>query len=134
MSGIKIVRALTVADVALIAVVPATKIGAGVIAQGTAPPIIALTEVVSTDRNIPKPGTKRRVSERIQATIIAQTYAQQKQILALLRKACADKIGTIAGITAVTVHTAGRGPDFNDPEAGFYMQTQDFLVGYEEST
>lgn len=134
MSGVKIVRALLVADAALIVQVPATKIIAGVIKAGTQAPAIAITEVVGIDRNIPNPGVTRHVFERVQVTLIAKDYAQQKAVMKLLRKACADKRGTIAGIAAVTVVTEGRGPDFNDEQAGFYMQSQDFRVGYQEAT
>lgn len=134
MSGTKIIRSLMGAHAPLISAVPLARIIAGVIPKGTALPCIGLTTTSGVDRNIVKAGSTRHVTERIQITVIAQTYAQQKSVMDLARKACADKIGTIAGIDAVTVHTEGRGGDFNDASAGFYMQTQDFVVGFQEAT
>jgi hypothetical protein len=32
------------------------------------------------------------------------------------------------------VHLDGTGPDFNDLDTGFYMQSQDFKVSYTEPT
>lgn len=135
MSGVKIIRALLVQSSALVALVPdsASRICAGVLAQGTTLPAIALTDVVGMDRNILAPGFTHHVTDRVQVTVITQTYAQQKQLLALVRSACRDKIGLIAGVQGVTVHTESKGPDFNDPAAGFYMQTQDFRVEYQEA-
>lgn len=133
MSGVKIVRALLVAHAPLTAIVPAARIAGGVIPEGTPAPVLAITEVVGIDRNLMSPGATRHVFDRVQVTIIAVNYAQQKALLALVRKACADQTGAIAGIDSVTVHTDGKGPDFNDAQAGFYMQTQDFRVWYRET-
>lgn len=134
MSGVKIIRHLLTQSAALTAVVPNTdsRICAGVLKQGTPLPAIAITDIVGIDRNIVKAGATHHVTDRVQVTVITETYAQQRSLMALVRTACRDKIGTYIGIAGVTVHTDGRGPDFNDPQAGFYMQTQDFRIGFEE--
>lgn len=134
MSAIKVIRALLAADAAVLALVPATRIVAGVLPQGTALPALAITEVSRTDRNILHPGSTARSTARVQVTAIAASYATQKTLLQAVRHACRDKIGTVAGVPGVAVLLDGTGPDFNDSDTAFFMQTQDFMVGYTEPT
>jgi hypothetical protein len=89
--------------------------------------------VSSVDRNIPAPGSKRRVTERVQVTVLARTYPETKTILAAVRTAAADKMPQIDGLTDVTVHTDSAGPDFLEEETGIHMQTQDLRVSFNEA-
>jgi Protein of unknown function (DUF3168) len=133
MNGVIAVRSLLVADVGLTALVPEARIVAGHLPQGTVLPAIALMSVSSVDRNIPAPGAMRRVTERVQVTVLARTYPETKTILAAVRAAAADQMPTIDGLTDVTVHTDSAGPDFLDEETGIHMQTQDFRVSFNEA-
>ncbi len=134
MSAVKIITALLTAYAPLTALTTTSRIIAGVIPQGTALPAVAITEVSSVDRNIISHGALRHVTSRVQVTVLAANYPSQKALISHVRKACADQIGTIAGVAGATVHTDSRGPDFNDPDAGFYMQSQDFMVSFNEAT
>lgn len=134
MSAVKIIVNLLTAYAPLTALTTTSRIVAGVIPQGSALPAVAITEVSSTDNNIPNQGATRHVKSRVQVTVLAANYPSQKTLIGYVRKACADQIGTIAGVSGVTVHTDSKGPDFNDPDAGFYMQSQDFMVGFNEAT
>lgn len=134
MSAVTIIRSLLTASTNLTAAVPATRIMAGVLPQGTAVPAISITEISRQDRQLLKSQAYNRSTGRVQVTVMASTYPQQKQILALVRKACRDQIGTIAGITGATVLLDGTGPDFQDFDNGFYMQSQDFWESFIEST
>lgn len=133
MNGVIVVRSLLVADTGLTSLVPEARIAAGSLPQGTELPAISLMSVSSVDRNIPAPGTKRRVTERVQVTVLARTYPETKAILAAIRTAAADKMPQIDGLTDVTVHTDSAGPDFLDEETGIHMQTQDFRVSFNEA-
>lgn len=133
MSGVIITRRLLTDSAPLVALVPATRIIAGVIPQGTALPCIAITEVSATDRQTLKGVAVIKVSERDQITVMAATYPQVKQIMTLARKACRNVVGTVGSFPGVTCHLEGRGPDFIDPDAGFYMQTQDTRVTFNEA-
>lgn len=134
MSGVKIVRALLVADSALIALVPATRVIAGVLPQATAIPSIAVTEVSRVDHQQLKGSAYGHSTSRVQVSVLAGNYPQQKQILGAVRHACRDKTGTVASIAGVSVLLDSTGPDFNDSDTGFFMQSQDFKVGYTEPT
>ena len=133
MNGVIAVRALLVAHAPLTSLVPVAQIVAGVVQQGSALPALSLMSVSSIDRNIIKPGAVRRVTERVQVTVLAVTYPAAKAILKAVRQAAADRSPTIAGIGQVTVHTASAGPDFLDEQAGIHMQTQDFRVSFNEA-
>ena len=133
MNGVIAVRALLVADTGVTALVPAIRIVAGVIPQGSALPAISLMSVSSIDRNIPAPGSKRRVTERVQVTVLAASYPAAKAIIRAIRAAAADRMPAIDGLTDVTAHTDSAGPDFLDEETGIHMQTQDFRVAFNEA-
>lgn len=133
MSGVIIARRLLTDSAALVALVPATKIIAGIIPQGTALPCIAVTEISSTDRNTLSAMAVIKVTERVQITVMASTYAQAKQVIALVRKACRNKLGTVGSFANITCRLDGKGPDFTDSEAGFAQQSQDALLTFNES-
>lgn len=132
MNGAAIVRALLLQHAPLVAELPAERIMAGVLPQGIVLPAIGITEISSVDRNVPSRGATRHVTDRVQVTVLASSYPAQKDLIRLVRAACADRLGDLAGATAVTVHTDGRGPDFRDADTGICMQSQDFRVGYTE--
>jgi hypothetical protein len=133
MNGVIVVRSLLVTDTGVTALVPAAQIVAGTLPQGTSLPAIALMSVSGVDRNIPAPGPKRRVTERVQVTVLAASYPAAKAIIRAVRAAAADRMPASDGITDVTVHTDSAGPDFLDEETGIHMQTQDFRVSFNEA-
>ena len=133
MNGVIAVRSLLVADTGMTALVPVARIAAGSLPQGTMMPAISLMSVSGVDRNIPAPGPKRRVTERVQVTVLARTYPEVKAIIAAVRQAAADQMPNIDGLFDVTVHTDSAGPDFLDEETGIHMQTHDFRVSFNEA-
>jgi len=133
MNGVIAVRTLLVGDTGVTALVSEARIAAGMLPQGTVLPAISLMSVSSVDRNISAPGPKRRVTERVQVTVLAATYRQVKAILAAVRRATADQMPTIDGLFDVTVHTDTAGPDFLDEETGIHMQSQDLRVSFNEA-
>ncbi|CDO37146.1 DUF3168 domain-containing protein [Novosphingobium sp. KN65.2] len=133
MNGVVAIRQLLIADAALTALVPATRIQGGVLPQGTALPSVSITTVSGVDRNIPSPGATRHVTDRIQATVLAANYPSLLAVMDAVKKASADKFPTVSGISNVVVHTDGEGPDFMDETASIYLRTQDFRVSYTET-
>lgn len=126
--GVAIIRALLVADAGVTALVPATRIAAGAMPQGTSLPYISLQLVSSIDRNIIAPGSKRRVTDRVQVTAVGASYAAMKAVMKAVKKAGADKFATGDGV----IHTDGAGPDLMDETASLYIGSQDFRVSYNE--
>ena len=132
--GVAVIWSLLTANGALTGLVPVARIIPGVLPQGTPLPAIAITSVSSIDRNMPSPGSQRHVSERVQVTVMAQNYPSQKATLLAVKKAAADRMPTVAGMTDITVHTAGAGPDFMSEEAAIHQGSQDFNVRFNEAT
>lgn len=134
MSGVAIIRALLVAHAPLVAMVAADRIKAGVLPLGTTLPAIGITQVSGVDRNIISPRATVTVTERVQVTVLAATYVQQKAVIALVRKACRDQRGTFASYPACLVLTYGQGPDgLLGDGSGVFDQAQDFSVSYAQT-
>ena len=133
MNGVIAVRSLLVSDARVTALVPPERIAAGTLPQSTVLPAIALMIIGGVDRNILVAGPRRRVSERVQVTVLVRTYPEAKAIIAAVRAAAADRMPQIDGLSDVTVHTDSAGPDFLDDETGIHMQTQDFRVSFNEA-
>ncbi|MBB4858262.1 hypothetical protein HNO88_001581 [Novosphingobium chloroacetimidivorans] len=134
MDGVAALKAVLTADAVLVTLVPADNIHAGPLPLNFSLPAISLATISIVDRNIPAPGATRHVRERVQATIYARNYPQQKLITRAARRAAADKINPeVPGISAVTIHTEGAGPDFMAEDASIWMGTQDFITTYTET-
>ena len=133
MSAVAVIVALLQGNANLLASVPKTSIMAGTLPQGTPLPCIAVTEISLKERpHIDANALATLVTARVQVMVVARTYPAQKLLLALARKACNYKRGLLAGVTVTSVMRMSNGPDFNDPEAGYFQQSMDFAVTYHE--
>lgn len=131
MSDVKVVRYLLANNAPLIAVVPAVKIMAGVIPQGTPMPAIAISHISGVWGSEISQQSKH-CKARVQVTVMAANYAQQKQLLRLVRAAVPRMRGTINGVSVESILREPEGPDLSNDDAGLYMQTQDFMVAFNE--
>ena len=96
MSGVIAIRSLLANDAAVLAVVPATKIMAGVIPIDTVLPAIGISHISTVERNTVAMDTAQvMATERVQVTVQTKSYADQKSILELVRKACPNTHGTV---------------------------------------
>lgn len=132
MSGVLIVGELMRAFQPLTAEVPVAQIKAWKVPQGTPLPSVVLTRVSRAARQLLAEEAFRLVTERVQGTAHAASGLQREAILKLMRRACADKRGTIAGFTNVSVLLAGGGPDFMDDAASIFMGSEDLRVSFNE--
>jgi hypothetical protein len=131
MSGVAIIRALLAANSAVLAAVPSSKIMAGVIPLGTVLPAISIAQISGTTRNtISMTAAKTFCTDRVQVTVLAKTYPQQKALLALVQAACPNTRGVVGGIPCDSVLPDVCGPDIFDADATIYFQSQDFIVKF----
>ncbi len=130
MSGVTIIGALLEAHTELLAILPVDGIKAGRFPDGIALPALLLRSVSTVEEQYLRRGGLVRTTERVSVTLRSASYHQQDDILPLVRKACAGKIGTIAGFERVSVLTAGTGPDVNGP-ANSFEKAQDFRVSFD---
>jgi len=129
-SDVKAVLYLLANNSTLNAQVPASRIFAGVIPQGTAAPAIAVTHVSTVRPQMVNAASKLCVS-RVQVTVMAATYQTQKSVLALVRAALPRSRGTVNGVAVDSILIDIEGPDFTD-EAGLYIGSIDYRVTYTE--
>lgn len=130
MNGVAAVLQLLAADVAVTALVPATRIMAGVLPQETILPAIAITPVSSVDMQFIPADAERFTTDRVQVTVMAANYPSLQAILRAAKRAGDAKTPTVSGISNVIVRTDGQGPFFMNEAASIHLQTQDFRVSY----
>ena len=87
MSDVKAVRYLLANNASLTAVVPAARIMAGPLPQGTDAPALAITHVSAMPRLMVAAGSSQFFTARVQVTVLAPSYAVQRQVLKLVRDA-----------------------------------------------
>lgn len=136
MDGTHAIRKLLAEDDAVTALVPAnavpSRMSAEDLAQGVELPAISIEWISSVDRNLPRPGTDRRVTDRIQVTGHAKNYTALGGLMRAVKKACADKQFDMTGLRDVVVRTAGAGPQGISLTTNARAQTRDFMVSYIE--
>lgn len=132
MNGVAAVRQLLANDAAVLALVPATRIMAGILPQGTVLPAIAITPVSSTDLQFVPANAHRFTTDRVQVTVMAADYPSLQAILLAVKRAGDAKAPTVSGISNVIVRTDGQGPFFMNEAASIHMQSQDFRVSYTQ--
>jgi len=128
-SAASAVRYLLANNAGLLAVVPATRIIAGILPQGTALPAIAVTHI-STMRNQLISGAGQCIA-RVQVTVMQTSYPLQKSTLDLVRAALPRTHGTVNGVKVESLVVDMEGPDFTD-EAGIFMGSQDVILTFNE--
>ena len=134
MDGVAAMVKVLTTDAALADLVPAERIVPGPSALGFQLPWIALESVSLNDRNIPAPGPRRHVRERVQVTVMASNYPDRAAVMRAVRRAAADLVGVeVDGIDEVTIHTDSAGPDFMIEDPSIWCRSQDFLVTYLET-
>lgn len=131
MSGVAIVRYKLSQAAALTAIVPAARIQAGVLPQGTALPCISVTLV--SGRVLPQVSKSSGLhTDRVQITVDAASYPQVRQILALCRAALPYTRGTVNSIACDSIVPDIEGPDGFDDLLKSYFQSQDYIVTWSE--
>lgn len=133
MDGNAIVGALLTTDAPLNAVVPGDRIKAVKLPDGITLPALLVRTISVTERQPLRKGAKTRTVARVSVTVRAGSYAQQIAVLKLVRARLRGWVGAIAGVTDVSILTAGTGPDVLGPGESF-EQAQDFRVSFDAPT
>lgn len=133
MSAIKVIRALLVAHAPILGLVPAARIVAGTVPLGMPLPAIGLTEISRVELPTVSLGQRAvQVTARVQVTVHASTYPDQKALLQAAKLGPGAHTGTVAGVTVRSVMRDVVGPDMGDADTGIYQQSRDFKVVYVE--
>jgi hypothetical protein len=132
MDGVAVMRALLLAHPPLTALVK-DRIVAGVVPQGMELPAVGISEISRPpDLDTVARNGGSLVTARIQVTVHAKSYPQQKALLKATKLGPGVYTGTIAGVAVRSVLADVVGPDLSDEAAGFFQQSRDYKVTYVE--
>src|ERR1039457_6465591 len=114
---------------------PYTTLFRSVIPIDTVLPAIGINHISTIERNtVAMNSAKVMATERVQVTVQAKSYSDQKSILELVRKACSNTRATVNGIEVDSILPEIAGPDLRDDELQIFVQSRDFIVKFTEST
>lgn len=131
MSGVAVVRSLLAGYSNLTAIVPASRIYAGVLPVNIQMPAISIEQISGQQmNNLAMSSDGYLVEERVQITVLAKSYPQVKTILGHVRLACPLSRGTVNTINCQGVIPDTEGPDIFDQVTRLYSQSQDYIVFY----
>lgn len=133
MDGVATLVQIMRGDSGVTALAASSGIMAGVLPQGMVLPAIGVTSVSRMARHPVAPQPVRHCRERVQVTVIAATYEDQKAVLRAVVRACDMAFPIVPGITNVTVRTDAAGPDFMSEDESLHIGLQDFIVTYSEA-
>lgn len=134
MSGVSVIQHVLTTDATLLEVVPADRVFPGNIPLQTAVPALGVSEVSAIERTTVSTAEPTKLqTERVQITIHAGSYLAQKEVLALVRKACRNRHGLVNLVDLLSILPAGEGPDGFEPAGAIYQQTIDFSVRWRSS-
>ena len=124
-------RALLVEHAPLTALVPVTRIEAGDVPTGTLP-AIGIREISGMEEDTVARAGNALIKSRVQVTVYASSYLQQKAILKVARLGAGVFTGEIAGFQVRSVLRDILGPDMGDEAIPTFEQSRDFMVTYIE--
>jgi hypothetical protein len=131
MSGVAIVAHLLVSAAGVTAVVPASRIKAGVLPQKTTVPAISVSKISAQQHNtLAQNSATYMVTERVQVTVLAKDYVQMKQIQALVRAALPQTRATVNGFVCDALYPDNEGPDLYDHEDQIHAGSADYRVSF----
>lgn len=131
MSAVMIMRALLVGHAPLVALVPQARIVAGDVSLDELP-AIGVREISAVEQDtVARAGTSL-VKARVQVTVYAGSYPQQKAILRAAKLGAGVFTGQVAGYAVRSVLREAVGPDMGDPAIPTFEQSRDFIVAYIE--
>ncbi|MEO7494719.1 MAG: hypothetical protein ABIT83_17535 [Massilia sp.] len=131
MSAVAIMRALLVAHAPLTDLVPIDRIEAGDVSKGSLP-AIGIKEISGIEQDTVARASNTLVTARVQVTVYATSYPQQKAILKAAKLGGGVFTGSVAGYSVRSVLRDLIGPDLSDNAAGTFEQSRDFKVAFIE--
>lgn len=130
MSGTGIMNILLSDDIDLVSVVPAARIISGILPLKTAVPAIGITSISGQPLGMIV-GKETLWTDRVQVTVHAPTYAEQKRILQLVRDALPEVTrGIVGSHECDSISVDIEGPDIYDHDENIHIGSQDFIVRY----
>jgi hypothetical protein len=132
MSDVKVICHLLTNNAPLNTVVPAAKIYSGVIPLGTAAPAIGISHISTIRTHLIAASGTELCRSRVQVTVMAANYPNQKAILKLVRSALPNVSGAISSVDVDSLLHEIDGPDWYDDASGLCAGSIDYMVMFNE--
>ncbi len=142
MSGTLVIWSLVAHDSPVLALVPLTRIKEGILPINTVLPGIEIRRIDAVPRlTVAMNEPNRMFTERVQVTPILKDTGGTPAglgkkgadaLLALIRAACPNQHGTIAGVNVVSILPDTVGPDLGDTPTDLSSGSQDFIVRWRD--
>ena len=130
MSGVAIVNYLLSNDYDLASVVAAENVISGTIPINTEYPAISIRQVSGLEFKTIQRSGDQLVTDRVQVTAYASTYAQQKEIIELIRNALPTMRGDVSTFTVDSIVQDIDGPDLYSENPVTFEQSIDYMVRF----
>lgn len=133
MNGVAIIRALLLAHAPVVVILPdPASVVAGTVPEGVFP-AIGIKEIGRVETpTVSMDQANVLVQARVQVTVYAGSYAEQKALLQASKLGPGPHTGVVAGATVRSIIRGVVGPDLSDDAANIYEQSRDFSVTYLE--
>lgn len=138
MSGVSVIRYLLANNAPVTAVIPATRIMAGVLPLNTVMPALSITQVSSVPFNFIRTNSPNKMNtDRVQITAmykdvigtpVGTGYPGLKAMMRLVLAACPSQRATVNGVMVDSIQPDIEGPDFYDDVLQAHICTRDFIV------
>lgn len=138
MSGVAVIRYLLANHAGVQAVIPASRIMAGVLPLNTAMPALAVSQISSVPFNLLRTNEPNKMhSDRVQVTALFKDptgtpagtgYPGLKAMLKLVLAACPSQRGTVNSVQVDSIVPDIEGPDFYNDVAQLHSCSRDFIV------
>ena len=138
MSGVAVVRYLLANNAQVLAAIPAMRIKAGQLPQGTVLPAIVVDRVSDAPRLTVAMTEPRLMTERVQVSWIynipevvspaSPGYPGSRAMDALILDALPNQRGTINGFVVDSILPAEAGPDLELEDGRMQQSSRDFIV------
>ena len=130
MSGVSVIRYTLANDASVLAVVPATRIMAGNLPLSVTLPAISVRQISGNNLKHIKQTASEFVTERVQVSVLATTYIQQKSLLSLVKAALPSVRATVNSVVVDSISQEFTGPDLKNEDPIIYEQSVDYFVKY----
>lgn len=117
-------------DTALKAIVPQSRMYAGIIPIGAVYPALCYN-LISTFEETSVNLQTMKFRSRIQVTAVASTYPKVKELAQAVITACNHKQGIFNGVVVDSIILDGVGADFRDDETNVFYSTVDFRIAHD---
>lgn len=123
-------------DSAEVAALVADRVYPGLLPEGVQTPAIVYRRIDAIVLHRPLAGTGASLLCRARMRVFVLTpgddYVAAKALMSSVRRACANRLGTIAGFANAQVGQPMLSPEMPDPIVGLNVEATDFMVTFHE--